>query len=61
MLNEPLEVMVLFDKYQTISGVQFPMRLTSYIEEEKVLEVVIEHMEFLQRIDDSLFARPPGN
>ena len=49
---------VLYSDYKDISGVKYPMKVTSYVEGKKAIELEITKIEFTEKLDDSIFAKP---
>ncbi len=58
LMVEPADIAVVYDNYQTIGGVCYPMLLSAYLDGEKIFDMEIQQLEFLAKIDDALFARP---
>ena len=48
----------VFSDFKKVSGIQFPHRITSYVSGKKILEMEIERIEFLDKVDDRLFQKP---
>ena len=49
---------VVYSGYKDVSGVPYPMRMTTYTEGEKMFELEIAEIQFLDQIDDRLFDKP---
>lgn len=47
-----------FSEYKTVSGVQYPHRLTTFSAGKKMTEFRIERIELVEKIDDRLFQKP---
>jgi hypothetical protein len=49
---------VLYSDYKEVSGVQYPMRITSFSDGKKIAELEITRIKFLKRVEDRLFEKP---
>jgi hypothetical protein len=49
---------VIFGDYKEVSGVQYPRRITVYIDGKKVADLEITRIELLKKVDDRLFEKP---
>jgi hypothetical protein len=58
LLSTELDSEVLFGRYQEISGVKYPMKVTSYFDSKKALELEITKVEFMDKLDPKLFEKP---
>lgn len=48
----------LFGDYKEVAGVQYPQRISTYIEGKKVIELEITRIELLKKVEDQVFAKP---
>jgi hypothetical protein len=49
---------VFLSDYKEVSGVQYPRRITTYIDGKKVIEMEITRIELLKKLEDKLFEKP---
>jgi hypothetical protein len=58
LLNKETDAEVTYSEYKDISGVQFPMRITSEVEGKPFMDVAITELKFLEKIDIESFKKP---
>lgn len=58
LVGKDAQAETVFSDFKKSSGIQFPHRITSYVSGKKVLEMQIEQLEFLDKVDRRLFEKP---
>jgi hypothetical protein len=58
MSGEEVDAEVVFGDYKEVSGVWYPMRITSSSQGKKIIEMEIIRIEFFEELDDFLFEKP---
>lgn len=56
--RQMVDAEIVFGDYKDVSGVQFPMRITTSAAGETILDLRIMEIQWLDKIDDSVFDKP---
>jgi hypothetical protein len=56
--QKPVDGEVILGNYKQVSGVQYPHRITTFIDGKKIVHLEITQNEFLKKLDDRLFEKP---
>jgi hypothetical protein len=56
--GEEVDAEGAFGDYKNVSGIQYPMRVATYSDGKKIIELRITRIEFLKKIDDRVFDKP---
>ena len=53
-----IAVRTVYSNYRTVSGIEVPMQMASYRENDLIMELKIIKLDILPAVDEKLFARP---
>jgi hypothetical protein len=58
LTRQEVDAEVLFSDYKETSGIQYPRRITTFVDGKQVIEMEITRIELLKKLDDRLFEKP---
>src|SRR5262249_35919160 len=56
--GKEMDTEVVYADYKEVSAIKYPMKISSYADGKKVAELQIVKIEFVDKLDDKIFAKP---